>query len=49
LESIDWTQVSELHKTKDAKEANRMIREGWKLADVTRGNMDHSFLLVRMD
>jgi len=46
---IDWTLVTKTKKTRDCDEVNQLLKEGWKLADVTRGNLDHSFLLVRMD
>ncbi|MHA6484511.1 hypothetical protein ACX1C1_21675 [Paenibacillus sp. strain BS8-2] len=42
------TEVKELFETTDQEEANKRLRDGWILFDVTRGNLKHSFLLVKI-
>lgn len=34
--------------TSDPDEVNKMLEEGWRLADVTRGNLKYLFLLIRL-
>ncbi|MEK3882384.1 hypothetical protein [Paenibacillus sp. PL2-23] len=47
LEINPW-DVKELFQTADEDKANELLREGWILYDVTRGNLKYMFLLARI-
>ncbi|MFD0710582.1 hypothetical protein [Paenibacillus sp. GCM10027626] len=49
MEGYNLSEVKQIKKTKDEAIVNALLEQGWILVDFTRGNMDHSFLLVLID
>lgn len=45
---IQLTDAKEVFTTTDEEKVNELLGEGWVLFDVTRGNLKHSFLLIRI-
>lgn len=45
---INLVDAKEVFTTSDEEQVNQMIKEGWNLVDVTRGNLKYLFLLIRV-
>ncbi|WP_270167499.1 hypothetical protein [Paenibacillus sp. SYP-B4298] len=45
---INIQDAREVFTTTDEVAVNSMLKDGWILADVTRGNLKYLFLLIRL-
>lgn len=45
---MNFSEITSLHETNSAKEANDLLQDGWTVYDIEKHNGRYTFLLVKL-